>query len=169
MVTLFLDFDGVLHPDAVYLTRKGPQLRGEGRLFMWAHYLTHELQAFPELRIVLSTSWVRYVGFSKAKKRLPLDLQCRVVGATWHSSMAKELTEGVWWDQSSRYQQILKYLAHSPSGEWLAIDDDLSGWAEADRHKVIATLPELGLSSELTRAELHHKLGILSGHSFLRR
>lgn len=26
---LFLDFDGVLHPDAVYLSRKGPTLRAQ--------------------------------------------------------------------------------------------------------------------------------------------
>ena len=31
---LFLDFDGVLHPDEVYLTRRGPELRAPGELFM---------------------------------------------------------------------------------------------------------------------------------------
>ena len=31
---LFLDFDGVLHPDAVFLTRQRPALRSEGELFM---------------------------------------------------------------------------------------------------------------------------------------
>ncbi len=36
---LFLDFDGVLHPDAVYLTRRGVELRAPGELFMWAPIL----------------------------------------------------------------------------------------------------------------------------------
>lgn len=40
---LFLDFDGALHQDEVYLTRDGPQLRGSGDLFMWAPILEAEL------------------------------------------------------------------------------------------------------------------------------
>jgi len=36
-VILFLDFDGVLHPDAVYLRHSGQiELRTEGELFMWS-------------------------------------------------------------------------------------------------------------------------------------
>lgn len=36
---LFLDFDGVLHPDAAYLVRGRPVLRAAGELFMWAPLL----------------------------------------------------------------------------------------------------------------------------------
>lgn len=67
----FLDFDGVLHPDAVFMTRKGPILRAEGALFMWAGLLADVLHDFPQVQVVLSTSWVRYLGFSRARSYLP--------------------------------------------------------------------------------------------------
>lgn len=53
---LFLDFDGVLHPDAVYLTRHGVELRAEGELFMWAPILEKLLDDCPHIKVVLTTS-----------------------------------------------------------------------------------------------------------------
>lgn len=114
---LFLDFDGVLHLDAVYLTRNGPMLRGEGELFMWAGLLEEVVADLPNVSIVLSTSWVRHLGFSKAKKRLPQELRQRVTGSTWHSSMEKQMSEMVWWDQATRHAQISRFLARSRDSE----------------------------------------------------
>lgn len=54
---LFLDFDGVLHPDAAFLVKGRPTLKAEGQLFMWAPLLVDVLADFPEVQIVLSTSW----------------------------------------------------------------------------------------------------------------
>jgi histidinol phosphatase-like enzyme len=45
---LFLDFDGVLHEDPCF---------DEARLFECAPGLAQALEPFPEVRIVLSTSW----------------------------------------------------------------------------------------------------------------
>ena len=85
---LFLDFDGVLHPDDAYLVRGRPVLRAEGALFMWASPLAALLDAHPQVQIVLSTSWARELGFSRARRFLPDTLRARVIGATWHSAMA---------------------------------------------------------------------------------
>lgn len=155
---LFLDFDGVLHPDAVFLGRAGPQLRGEGELFMWADVLDRELQAFPELKIVLSTSWVRNLGFARAKKRLPSSVQARIVGSTWHSSMGKEWADSVWWDTATRYGQIARYAARAAISDWVAIDDDVEGWSSADRFRLVATHPNEGISNAATLLELRAKL-----------
>ena len=38
---LFLDYDGVLHPDSAYLVRGRPVLRATGGLFMWAEPLAY--------------------------------------------------------------------------------------------------------------------------------
>jgi hypothetical protein len=94
MRILFLDFDGVLHPDAVY-RRRGygvvlhkPSLPPEfhdAKLFGYAGHLVDILKDFPAVRIVLSTSWVSSLRFSTALSRLPPLLQARVVGATYHS------------------------------------------------------------------------------------
>lgn len=69
-------------PDAVFLSRKGPQLWGDGTLFMWTELLESELKYFPDIKIVLSSSWVQNLGFSRSVKRLPTGLRSQVVGAT---------------------------------------------------------------------------------------
>lgn len=65
---LFLDFDGVLHPDAVYRERGRPVLRDQGELFMWSRRLVDVLVNRPDVRLVLSTSWAREFGFSRARR-----------------------------------------------------------------------------------------------------
>jgi hypothetical protein len=107
-VILFLDFDGVLHPDAVYLERGRPVLRADGELFMWSRHLLDALASAPHVRIVLSTSWARELRFARARDYLPADLRPRVIGSTWHSGMATDdehrpLGRDTWWDTSTRY------------------------------------------------------------------
>lgn len=84
---LFLDFDGVLHPDAAFRTKRGIELRAPGELMMHAKTLENILLDFPALRICLSTSWVRLLGYARARTALPSSLQARTVSATWHSRM----------------------------------------------------------------------------------
>jgi hypothetical protein len=162
---LFLDFDGVLHPDAVYLVRGRPVLKGEGSLFMWAPKLIEALDPYQEVNIVLSTSWVRHLGFTKAKNRLPQSLAKRVIGATWHSAMLQTDEDGYlanqsWYDQATRYGQIARYVSRAKLSheQWLAIDDDVAGWPEALRDRLIATDGETGLSPPNKIAALQQKL-----------
>jgi hypothetical protein len=86
---LFIDYDGVLHPDAVYRMSQGIVLRREGlRLFRRGISLLEAVLAtHPEVRIVLSTSWAREVDFDHSRQRLSRGLQARVIGAMWHSQM----------------------------------------------------------------------------------
>jgi hypothetical protein len=151
---LFLDFDGVLHPDEVYITRGGPKLRCDGELFMWATVLEDILHDFPNVKIVLSTSWVRQLGFAKAKKRLPVFLQTKIVGSTWHSSMAKDLSNTVWWDEATRHDQIARYVARSHVRDWVALDDDAQGWHPDHIDRLVVAQPMLGLSDLVTQLKL---------------
>ena len=152
---LFLDFDGVLHPDAVYLTSRGVELRAAGNLFMWAPYLVEALAPHQDVQIVLSTSWARNLGFQRARAALPAELQARVIGATWHSAMGRGWPDYIAWDDQTRYEQIRAYLSRlSTPARWIAVDDDAQGWAAADRELLIQTDPNLGLSAPETRAEL---------------
>lgn len=155
---LFLDFDGVLHPEDVYITPAGPTLRGSGSLFMWASMLEAELRPYPDIEIVLSTSWVRHLGFSRAKKRLPDELQRRVTGSTWHSSMSKVWADQDWWDQASRYGQIMRHVSRSKLTDWIALDDDGEGWGAAHRDRLVLTDGPAGLSSDAALSELRAKL-----------
>ncbi|WRL44940.1 HAD domain-containing protein [Aromatoleum evansii] len=81
--TVFLDYDGVLHPDAVYREGERIVLRTDGfRLFEWTDVLEDLLTPYPALQIVLSTSWARVLGFDTVRSHLPESLRRRVVGAT---------------------------------------------------------------------------------------
>lgn len=155
---LFLDFDGVLHPDAVYLNRQGPTLKAEGALFMWAPILAQVLGEFPMVSVVLSTSWVRYLGHKRALGYLPSELGNRVIGATWHSSMAKGWADENVWDGKTRYDQICRYAARSQLQHWIALDDDVQGWAEDSAQHLVACAPDLGLSSAQTQSQLRFRL-----------
>lgn len=139
MRIIFLDFDGVMHPHEVYHYRdgRGIVLEAEGHtLFEHAGTLTEMLAPHPEIRIILSTSWVSTLDFKRAKGRLPMALQDRVKGSTFHSSM--DIT---WWNDLTRYEQIASYVArhrlHEPEHDWIAVDDDDEGWPAGKRKHLV--------------------------------
>lgn len=148
---LFLDFDGVLHPDQVYRVRGQPVLRAEGELFMWAGILADVLADQPHVRIVLSTSWVRELRFARARDYLLPELRSRVIGATWHPGMKTDeeyrpLGRSTWWDRSARYEQVRRYVDRAQLQHWVAVDDTSDGWGQSDLDKLVHTHRDRGLS-----------------------
>lgn len=158
---LFLDYDGVLHPDDVFLMKDGRvELRADGSLFMWASILV-ELISDLDVQVVLSTSWVRHLGFKRARKALPKQLSSKVVGATWHSAMKLSGSGHILWDQQSRYEQIDSYLRRLSSKQnWVAIDDDAAGWPDDKNEHLVLADPRLGLSDACVRRELVKRLTV---------
>lgn len=143
---LYLDFDGVLHSDDVsWLRKRGFVLHGEGHLFMHAPLLEAALDPWPEVRLVLSTSWVPALSFHRARRRLPPALQARVIGATWHSAMRTNPEEKALWDISSRYECILRDVLRRQPVAWAALDDDVKGWSPAHADHLVATPSQRGL------------------------
>ena len=136
MTILFLDYDGVLHPDEVYLLRgKGVVLQCDGRsLFEWAELLADILEPHQDVRIVLSTSWCHALSFKEAKERLPERLQARVKGSTWHSHRNKYE-----WNTLTRFQQIIGYVNRHNVQSWIAIDNDDHGWPDLKRDCLVHT------------------------------
>ncbi len=139
-------------------------MRAEGSLFMWAGVLAEALSSVPHVRIVLSTSWVRELRFARALAYLPFELRSRVIGATWHSCMATDdeqrpLGRETWWDTATRYQQIRRYVDRAGLTQWVAVDDQPEGWADADRARLVQTDPENGLSDPAVLARLSDLLG----------
>ena len=157
---LFLDYDGVLHPGDVYLLKGGPVLMRDGiALFEWAPLLEEALMPYADVKIVLSTSWVPVLRFDVAKSRLPQGLQNRVIGATYHSRFAEQGISREVWMSFSRYQQIQRYVTrHIGMGPWLAIDDDMEGWPNSQRHRVVTTDEDLGIAENGKIDELITKL-----------
>lgn len=168
-MTLFLDYDGVFHPDHVYNSKRGLELRAPGHLMMHApvlHTILDEVDPHGHIKIILSTSWVRIKGFDRTKKYLGDGLASRVTGATWHSGMVKRQNDyrNNLIDpflQLSRFQQIAWYLKRHPTKQWLAIDDLHSGsenWPEDMRDHLVLTDPDRGLGCLDAQSELAAKL-----------
>jgi len=70
---LFLDFDGVLHPDPC---------TDEARLFENAPRLEHVLAPYPRVFLVLSTAWRQTASYEQLLAPLPPPLARRVIGVT---------------------------------------------------------------------------------------
>lgn len=124
---------------------------------MWADRLAEFLADRPAVRVVLSTSWVREVGFSKAKEALPEMILKRVIGSTFHSGMAGgwATDSGDDWREKTRYQQIASDLRRRAIGQrWVAIDDGVEGWAESARGNLVQTDPARGLGDDATFSRL---------------
>ncbi|MGV8865072.1 MAG: HAD domain-containing protein [Pseudomonas sp.] len=153
---LFLDYDGVLHPDAVFRMRHGLELRAPGHLLMHADLLAEILQDFPQIKIVLSTSWVRLLSFRRARGVLPASLQQRTVGATWHSRMPRAPLYG--YDLYTRYEQIRAAVTAAGLTRWIAIDDDPDYSWPANDSRLIRCDPDFGLGAMSTQNELREKL-----------
>lgn len=141
---LYLDYDGVLHHENVlWHPRRGIFAGPPGfTLFEHAVMLEKLLAPFPQVSIVLSTSWVRTCGFHRAVKRLPDGLRCRVLGATFHSHMNERAFVA-----RPRGQQVLSDVSRRRPLDWLALDDTDEGWPADVRERVLITDEKLGISA----------------------
>ena len=143
MITLFLDFDGVLHPARAVLGKNGPELRGSGALFMWADQLSELVSQRSDLQIVLSTDWVRHLDFEQVRDYLPVRLRRRVIGSTWNSIKSDPaFSRGLQLSQArfdTRYEQIKRWGDLYRLRRWVALYDNAQGWDESDRDRLVQT------------------------------
>ena len=162
---LFLDFDGVLHPARAVMGQRGPELAGDGSLFIWAEPLGELLAERPHVQIVLSTSWARHLPYEQVRDFLPVLLRRRVVGSTWHRIQTDPaFSRGLpysYWQDATRYQQVHRWVTLHRLRRWVAIDDDADGWNDADRTRLIHTRADSGLSDP---AALSRLAELLRGH-----
>lgn len=157
---LYLDFDGVLHPENVVLhPGRGPVLHAPSqfRLFQHVGLLESELAPYPRLRIVLSTSWVMHQGFARTARRLPLSIRDRIVGAIFHSSMDKREFR-----RAPRGMQVWSDVLRRRPRDWLAVDDDFLHWPAWCRDKYVRTHEQKGLSDPAVLEEFRVKLQLMN-------
>lgn len=82
--TLYLGFEGVLHPQHVTF-REGqpPRMRTLDHVFFENNpLLEHVIRVRPLTCVILHSWWVYFVGYQAAVKQLPPAVQARVIGAT---------------------------------------------------------------------------------------
>ena len=161
MDVIYCDYDHVLH-GGVLRYRQPPLLRPEmsgQTLFQNAPILLRSLDPYPDLKIVLSTSWVMELGFGRARSYLPQALQQRVVGATFNQRhMQKDEFSNL-----TRYEQIIADVQRRRPTRWISIDDDLQGWPKESLERIVAMPPVLGLSSPAAALELQRRLAKVFG------
>jgi len=141
---LYLDYDGVLHHENVMWHPRRGVYAGRPGFILFEHALLLEelMQPYPEVGIVLSTSWVRSYGCAGAAKRLPAGLRDRVLGATFHSQMNEQAFVAM-----PRGRQVLNDVARRRPRGWLALDDTDEGWPPEVRGNVLITDESLGISA----------------------
>jgi len=76
-VILFLDFDGVLHPEGEDHILNG------GIDFCFLPRLEALLREFPHVKIVISSSWREQLRYETLLKPFSSDIRARILGATF--------------------------------------------------------------------------------------
>ncbi|WP_233799802.1 HAD domain-containing protein [Paraburkholderia sp. HP33-1] len=157
-LVLYLDLDGCLHPESVYLHPKfGPILwNAPGHeLFEHVKLLEQVLEPYLDVCIILSTSWVpRYRGsLRRVLRRFTPSLRARVVGATYHSQMSMaDFTN------TAKGMQVWSDVLRRKPEAWIALDDDDKNWPAWCRDHLVRTDPYLGIGEASVLSELQAKL-----------
>lgn len=152
----YLDYDAVLHDGNVLRNRtRGMYIKTPGRTFFeWMPILVDLLAPYPGLKIVLTTTWVRELGFNAAKHELSTSLQDRVIGSTFlHPKIVKAE-----FDTLPRGMQILGDVERRKPTHWFALDDDAFGWPAKYRDNLIQTSDQLGLSDPAVQEKVRQRL-----------
>ena len=106
---LFLDIDGVLHPDP---PQPDQRLRSLPRL-------VEILRDHPQVEVVISSLWREKLSLDQLRDLFPADLRARIIDVT----PIAERIDG--WLPARREGEILDWLEASGRADepWLAIDD----------------------------------------------
>jgi hypothetical protein len=132
-LTLFLDFDGVLHPE-----------------FARRHELFCELPRFErvlrdasDVQIVVSSSWRMSHTLAELQALFSPDIAARIVGHT-PPIAEDEPDQYVAFHREAECRAWMR--AHCPSGKWLALDDR-PDWFKPFNDNVVHVVGETGLTS----------------------
>lgn len=152
----YLDYDGVLHDGNVLRNRtRGMYIATPDRTFFeWMPILGELLAPYPALKIVLSTTWSRELGFDRARQELPLALRERVIGSTFlHPKIIRAE-----FDMLPRGMQILGDVQRRIPANWFALDDDPLGWPAKYQDHLIQTDGSRGLNDPLVCERVRERL-----------
>lgn len=167
-VILYIDLDGVLQHEAVlFHPKKGvymsPSVADERTLFEWVPILVEILSPFPDVRLVLSSSWCVRPGYRKTLLRLPAELRWRFIGGTFHRKIHGA---DPWMKQAflrtPRGVQVLADANRRRPIHWMALDDDVEDWPVQALAHLIACDGRLGISDACVQETLKAWLLLVS-------
>lgn len=119
---LFLDFDGVLHPEG-----EG-HLPSDGKEFCFLPRFEALLRQFSDVKVVISSAWRKRLTFEALTAPFSEDIRRRIIGVTPPRGTGRVHS------YAHRESEILAWLEqHGASGhQWVALDD--AEW-QFDTHK----------------------------------
>lgn len=122
--TLMLDFDGTLHVGNAILDERGNVSLDSGRrLLEFAPLLADLLVPYPDVQIVLTTSWLHTLDQETVVAFLPEALARRIVDTT--QAIKPRLSHIL--DGSERTYVVTSYALGKRLSCWMALDDRLYG------------------------------------------
>lgn len=113
MPVMFLDFDGVLHPEFCH----------ESRHFECVHHLVSACGGRDDLDIVISSTWRHTMGLPALKSRFPEALAQRIIAVTPPYAALQDLPHKVM--PFEREAECLGWMRANRPGHatWIAVDD----------------------------------------------
>lgn len=147
-IFLYLDFDGVLHPNGEPAIDESGRLCHNPNLFCWLDDLQQVLDDFEEVRVIVSSDWRRLFDDETLIQLLGN------VGSRFFGVVECTNTE--------RYAEILQDSSRRNVMHWLAIDDHKSIRAAAPSdERLIFCWPDKGISELAKQEELNRKIRAL--------
>lgn len=110
---LFLDFDGVLHPEPLY---------DESQLFCRRPLLEDCLRQFPDVSIVISSTWRDNRTLDELRELFSEDIGRRIVGVTPSWRDIQEIADTIGYQRHAEVEGWLRQ-AGTPWEKWVAVDD----------------------------------------------
>lgn len=136
---LFLDFDGVLHPTPAART---PELASTG-VFDWLESLGAELDAHPDVRVVVHSTW-RYIYSDKELRDILREVRERFLGST---------------PPGPRYESIQAWLGlNSTVTDYRILDDETTEFPRPLPGELIVCDPAAGVTGSDVIAALRRWL-----------
>lgn len=145
---LFLDIDGVLHPDDVASFTQDRTAPTGVNLFRWAPILVELLNKYPEVKIVVSSTWRCLFPYTILMDLLPLGIKERVI----------DVTEPKLYD---RWDAIKEYIVRHKLNKYIIIDDDYKAFPYRCP-ELVRCYPNVGLSKKQTLDNLTQHLDRIS-------
>ena len=142
MITIFLDFDGVLHP-----MHQAKESLFQGLPLFESIVLNYSPQ---ELQVVVSSSWGRVYPFEEIKALFSPRVQPYVIDITPQFFETENLPSELW--SFLRHGECWMWMHQNmpPESPWLAIDDD-PRYFLPDFPQLLLTDPDLGLTKNDAR------------------
>jgi hypothetical protein len=110
---LFLDFDGVLHPEPCY---------DQTMLFCRRSLLEDCLRDFPDVQIVITSTWRERHSFDALRALFATDIAARIIDVTPQWSDLLDLRSSM---SYMRQVEVMGWLRQNgePWTQWVALDD----------------------------------------------